>query len=234
MRKLVLLLVLLIVPASLSAQDRDDRWRDRDRDRDRDRYGRRYDAPRRNMFEITPFAGYRWGGTLYADQSILFPEDLDVEESGLVGVNFGIPLGDTPLKLELMLNRQETNLTTGSGLFEPDFRVSEFDITHYHAGLQIPFGDIDAAMPFFVISAGIANLDPQIEGIAPENRFSASAGIGVKVPFNRNIALRIEGRGYFTSLGNNDDFDDDCFRCDDEWGHDLYQGETTVGLSISF
>ncbi len=230
MPRLVLLLVLLVVPASLLAQDRDDRGRDRDRDRDR--YGRRYDNRRDNLFELTPFAAYRWGGTLFADRTDLFGEDADVESSGALGVNFGIPLGDSRMKLELMVNRQETHLTAGGGLFEPDFRLSDFDITHFHAGVNVPLGDSYNATPFFVVSAGIANLDPQLEGISSENRFSASAGVGVKVPFNRNLALRVEGRGYFTSLGDHNN--DDCFRCEEDWGRDLYQGEASIGLSISF
>lgn len=230
MRRLALLLMLLVVPSSLFAQDRDDRWRDRDRDRDR--HGRRYDYRRDDRFELTPFAAYRWGGTLFADRTDLFGEDADVESSGAFGVNFGIPIGDTRMKLELMLNRQETHLTAGGGLFDPDFRLADFDITHYHAGLQIPLGDSSNAMPYFVVSAGVANLDPQLNGVSSENRFSASAGAGVKVPFNDNLALRVEGRGYFTSLGSHDD--NDCFRCEDEWGHDLYQGEASIGLSISF
>jgi hypothetical protein len=231
MRRLALVLVLLVVPTLLIAQDRDDRWREGDRDRDR--YGRRYDAPRRNTFEITPFAAYRWGGTLFEDRTGLFGQDVDVASSAALGLNFGIPIGDTPLKLELMINRQDTYLTSGGGLFEPDTRIADFDITQYHAGLQIPFGDAYAAQPFVVFSAGVANLDPQVAGVSPENRFSASAGVGLKVPINRNVALRVETRGYFTSLGT--DEDDDCgFRCDDEFGHDLYQGEVSLGLSIGF
>jgi len=73
-------------------------------------------------------------------------------------------------------------------------------VTYFHGGLQIPFDVSRQATPYIVVSAGIANLDPVVQGVSPDNRFSASGGIGVKVPVNRNLGLRLEARGYFTSL----------------------------------
>ncbi|HUP48636.1 MAG TPA: hypothetical protein VNA04_07585 [Thermoanaerobaculia bacterium] len=223
MRRLALVLLLLI-PSSLLAQPRDDRWRERP--------ASLYRTPAWNLFEVTPFGGYRYGGTLWAERSNLFVFDTDVASSGNLGLNFGIPIGGTPMKLELMVNQQRTYLSGGTGLFEPTIRLADFDITYYHGGLQIPLGTPHGFNPFFVISAGVANLRPDLPGVVAENRFSASAGLGVKVPFNRNVGLRVEARGYFTTLG---DDRDDCFRCSyDGYGRDLYQGETNVGLVFSF
>ncbi|HET7712448.1 MAG TPA: outer membrane beta-barrel protein [Thermoanaerobaculia bacterium] len=215
-RAVFFLLVLLIVPSSLFAQ-----YRDRD--------SRRY--RRDDMFELTPFGGYRYGGTIFGDQSALSRFDLDVESAASYGVDLGIPLGSSGMKLELMLNRQATHLKAGGGLFETDQRLANFDVTYYHGGVLIPFARSRNATPFVVVTAGVANLDPDLLGVSAENRFSASAGVGVKVPLNSNIALRLEARGYFTSLGNEED---DCFRCYYDYGRDLYQGETNLGLSIRF
>lgn len=225
MRKIAVLLLLLL-PSSVFAQNidrgRDESWRDR-------RFT--YSTPSYNMFELTPFGGYRWGGTLYADRSDLFGFDSELASSGNVGLNFGIPIGGSAMKFELMVNQQKTHLQTGAGLFEPEAPIADFDVTYYHGGLQIPIGDPEAgAIPFLVFSAGVANLRPDIPGVTAENRFSASAGVGVKIPFNRNVGLRIEGRGYFTSL----DGDDECYRCYDSYGDTLTQGETNIGLVISF
>lgn len=225
MRKFALLL-LLLVPSSVLAEDidrdRDDRWRDR---RDRRYYSRD------NQFEFTPFGGYRYGGTLFAERTDLFGIDADVASGGNYGATFGIPIGDSRTKFELMVNRQNTHLTAGSGLFEPDQRLADFDVTYFHGGFQFPIGYSDAATPFVVLSAGFANLRPDVFGVSAENRFSAAAGLGVKVPLNRNIGLRVEARGYYTSLG---DYDDNCFRCGRDQNRDLYQGETNVGLVFSF
>lgn len=220
MRKLLVLL-LLLVPTTIFAQDYD-------RDRDRDWW-----SGADNKVEITPFGGYRYGGTIFADQTDLFNQDVDVASNPNYGVDFGIPLGRTPLKLELMVNRQQTHLEDGGGLFTPDSSIADIDITYYHAGLLLPFSASRSATPFVIVSAGIANLDPKISNVSNENRFSASAGVGVKVPFNRNLSLRLEARGYYTSMGN----ENRCNRCSDyyyDYNHDLYQGETNVGLAFSF
>lgn len=221
MRKLLpLLLLLLLVPTTLVAQDRDDDWRDRPY----------RDAPRENAFELTPFAGYRWGGTIFAAQSFVFDQDVDVESSPNFGASLGIPLGDSGFKLELMANRQSSELVVERGIFEPEGEVADVDVTYLHAGLQIPFARSRNATPYVIVSGGLANLDPQIAGITAENRFSASAGIGVKLPMSRAMSLRLEGRGYFTALEE----EDDCTICDYFYDENFYQGEVNLGLSFSF
>ena len=155
-------------------------------------------AGRANAFELTPFVGYRWGGTIFADQSFLFNDDVHVASNPNFGVSFAMPLGDTGMKLELMANRQASELETDSGLFEPERRVADIDVTYFHAGLQFPFARSRNATPYVVVSAGLANLDPQISGVSAENRFSASAGVGVKIPMSRRVSIKLEGRGYFT------------------------------------
>lgn len=222
-RVMFFLLLAAALPAVVSAQS--------NIDRDRDDWRRRRYSVRDDRIELTPFGGYRWGGTIWADRSNLFNEDVDVASNGDYGVNLGIPVGISRVKLELMVNRQDTALQLAGGLFTPNDRLADMHITYYHAGLQIPLGDAYTSSPFVVLSAGIANLRPDIRGVAADNRFSASAGVGVKVPLNRNVGLRVEGRGYFTSLGEHDDR---CTRCRSDYGRDLYQGEANVGLVISF
>jgi len=219
-RKLFLAVLLLLFATSAFAQS--DSWRDR-------RYPRR--PQRQNLFELTPFGGYRYGGTLFADTSSLFNRDVDVASSVDFGASLGIPLGDS-LKLELMANRQDTHLETGGELFSPNNNLADFDITYYQAGLQMPFTTSSGIEPFVVISAGLANLAPKIEGVRDENRFAASAGVGVKVPINPNLGIRVEARGYFTSLGNDDRRN--CNRCSYNYDHDLYQGETSLGVVFRF
>lgn len=230
MRKSVLvLLAVLLASTSAFAQDDDDdddeEWRERRTERRRVYH----DEPRDNAFELTPFVGFRWGGTIFADQSFVFNRDVDVAPSANFGANFAFPLGDTGLKIELMANRQSSELETGSGLFEPDDEVADIDVTYLHAGLQIPFARSRNAKPYFVVSGGLANLDPQILGVDAEQRFSASAGLGVKVPMGRALSLRLEGRGYYTSLE-----EDECSFCEYFYNQDFYQGEVNAGLVFSF
>jgi opacity protein-like surface antigen len=204
-------------------RDDDDDWRRR-------RGNDRYDAPRRGAFELTPFIGYRWGGTIFADQTFIFGQDVDVAPSANLGVNFALPLGDTGMKLELMANRQSSELETEGGLFEPENEVADIDVTYLHAGLQIPFAQSRNASPYFIVSGGLANFDPQISGVSAENRFSASAGLGVKIPMSDMLSVRLEGRGYYAALEE----EDDCTFCDYFYNEDFIQGEVNLGLVFSF
>ena len=130
-----------------------------------------------------------------------------------------------------MVNRQDTHLVTGSGLFSSGDRVADFHVTYYQGGLIIPFAQSRSVTPYIVLSAGVANLDPDLAGASADNRFSTSGGVGVKVPFNRNSGLRVEARGYYTALPN----DNICSRCYNNNSYrDFYQGETNVGIYFRF
>jgi Outer membrane protein beta-barrel domain len=229
--KLGFLLLCLLFPITLLAQDdwRDRRPRDRDDDerdrRERDRY---YSYRRDNAVELTPFGGFTWGGTIYADDTRLFRIDADAQSSANLGLSLGIPVGDDGMKIEIMGTRQSTELQAGSGLFTGGSDLADVDISYLHAGIQFPFSASRTVTPFFVVSAGLANIDPDVRGASAENRFSASAGGGVKVPLSRNLGIRLEGRGYFTAL---EDDDDTCGFCEDR---NFYQGQVNFGLIFSF
>jgi hypothetical protein len=222
MRKVVLLLILVLVPVAVQAQQDPD-WRNR---RGHDRYDRRQE----NQMELTFFGGYRYGGTLYADTSG-FNQDVKIASSPNFGASLGIPLGNM-LKLELSFDRQNTHLTSGGGfVFSPDDHLAGFSGTYYQAGLQIPFSVSRGATPYFIVGAGVASLKPKVDGVSAANRFAADAGVGVKIPINRNAGLRVEARGLYASLSDYNN----CDRCYADYGQrDLYQGETNFGLYFSF
>jgi hypothetical protein len=224
MRKSLFVITLLLIPASLFAQD----WRNRRSAPDRyDRYNRLEDK-----FEITPFVGYAWGGTIYADQTSLFNQDVDVASSANFGASFAVPLREG-FKIELLADRQNTHLETGGGnLFEPNNTVANFDITYYQAGLQIPFAVSRNVKPFVVVSAGVANLDPRINGVSSSTRFAASVGLGVKIPINPQAGFRADIRGFYTSLGNNGC--SDCYFGSYGYNNYLSQGQANVGFYFAF
>ena len=217
MKKAVLVFVLALAAPAVFAQS----WRDRPYQRYTD-----------NTFDITPFAGYRWGGTIYADQTSLYGTNADLNSSANYGVSFGIPVAPNGMKVELLVDRQDTQIGNGAGLFDSTGTFGDFHVTYYHGGLLIPFNQSRGTTPFVVVSAGIANLDPAMQGVSSANKFSASAGIGVKVPLNPNLALRVEARGFYTAMSNGSN----CSHCyfTNGYNHDLYQSEASVGLSVRF
>ena len=221
MRKSFIVLVLFLVPASLFAQD----WRNRHAPRDR--YNSGYGLE--NKFELTPFVGYTWGGTIYADQTNVFNQDVDAASSGNIGVDFAVPLRQG-FKLELMASHQNTDLTNGGGLFSSSNRVATMDINYYQAGLQIPFNTGRNVYPFVIVTAGVASLSPNVTGVASATRFAMSAGGGVKVPINPNVGIRFDIRGYVTQLGN----DSACSACTYGYNNSFYQGQANLGVFFSF
>lgn len=206
MRKALFALAFLMIPALASAQP--------------------------GRFEITPFAGYRLGGEFDASNEEFFDDvglDAEIEESGIFGVIFGIPL--TPSwKLELLANRQESTFIIDEGLLAPTVELGDVTLSMYHAGFAFEWG-LGQVNPFIAGTLGLARIEPDFPELNAENRFSASLGGGAKIFFSPNVGLRLEGRGYWTDLGT--DFRDRYDRYDSDDGG-LFQAEASAGLIFAF
>jgi opacity protein-like surface antigen len=224
MRKLVLATLLLLASTSVFAQP----WRGPDRRHDRYGY-------RDNFFELTPLVGYRYGGTIYSSDTNLFNRDVDISGDMNFGLNLGIPINDSGVKLELLVDRQDSHLTTGAGdLFGPDNRVAKIHTTYYQAGVLVPFARSRSLTPYFALDAGVVNLDIDVPGTSAANRFAASAAVGLKFPVADNIGIKIEERGFYANTGSYNNDRCDFFDCNGRNDTNLYQGETTVGVSFKF
>lgn len=188
-------------------------------------------------FELTPTASYRWGGTISGRDNALTNEDLKVDNGGAYGLTFDIPLSRS-LQFELLANRQSTNLRFDQGLFGGDVQVADIDVDYYHVGLLWQGGNREVS-PFFVASAGVTRLDPNVPGSSAEDRFSLSLGGGVKVFFNDHVGMRFEGRGFFTEMSNYNGRG--CYDqyCDGSYRHYNYdstlsQGQVSIGLILAW
>ena len=179
--------------------------------------------------------GYRWGGTIHDYQTDLFRTDADVQSSANYGVIFAIPVNHDGMKVELMVDHQSSRFQNGNGLFEPSTDLGDVDVTYYQAGMIFPFAASRELIPYGVFGVGLANIDPKVRNATAEDAFSTNFGLGIKVPINRNLAVRVEGRGYFTWLSGNDNHHNDC-HCDAYYysGDGFYQGEVNLGLTIRF
>jgi Outer membrane protein beta-barrel domain len=185
-------------------------------------------------FELTPTVSYRFGGTLSGSDSPLFNTDLKVDDSAAYGVTFDIPLSSR-IQLELLANRQSSQLRFDNGLFGGSSGVADIDVTYYHVGMLWQWGN-DRITPFFTASLGVGNIDPKVPGASAENRFSGSLGGGVKVLFSDSVGLRFEGRGFFSDLGsNNSHHDHGCdYYSDSCYGNDFSQGQASIGLILAW
>lgn len=190
-------------------------------------------AQAQSQFQITPTAGYRTSGQLTAtDRDFLDDSDVEVDKSSVFGVIVDIPLGQSGFGIELLANRQKSAFSIDGGLFEPTEELGDVELTYVHGGVYYEWlgGQV---VPFISATAGVTRIDPKFDELEAEDRASASLGGGVKIFFNRNIGLRLEGRGYWTDLDTRFR-DDDNRRRNSEVDEALYQGEASAGLIFAF
>jgi len=185
--------------------------------------------------EITPTVGFRWGGEVRAEDTTTLDRDADLEEGHSVGLVVDIPVSEH-LQIELLADHQRTGLDS-STLFGPRDGEFDLDVDYYHVGALYQW-KAKSVTPYVVGSIGIADLDPKDGFNSGTRRFSTSFGGGVKVPLSPHLAVRFEGRGFWTDTGDArfDDDDDDHHHChdDDDCSSGLFQGQVRLGLTVSF
>jgi opacity protein-like surface antigen len=197
---------------------------------------------REGTVEISPFAGYLFGGEFARGTTSAFDFRVDVDDEATYGIRLGYNITEN-FELEAQASHTETAFVTDDDeLFGDDGEdLGDLDIDYFLGYMTFNFGH-RRAVPYVTVGAGVARLDPEIPGsnARRDTRFTGSLGIGVKAFVNPHFGLRFDGRGYATSLGDrngDDDFfcdDDDFFdSCDDdrEW---LTNGEISFGLLFAF
>jgi opacity protein-like surface antigen len=173
-------------------------------------------------FELTPQVPYRWGGTISGDNNTLFNTDLKVDKGSGYGVTLDLPLSRN-FQIELLAHNQSTNLRFDEGLFGGDVALADIDIAYYHVGILFQGGN-SQVNPYFVASAGITRLAPDVPQASSEERFSMSLGGGVKVFFNENIGYDSGCYGDYCC--------DNCY--DYGYNDTLSQGQASLGLIFAW
>ena len=197
---------------------------------------------REGTVEISPYAGYLFGGEFARGSTDLFDVRVEADDDATYGVRLGYNLTDN-VEMEFQASRTKTAFVTdddhdlfGSGGQE----LGDLTIDYYMGYGTFNFGH-RRAVPYITVGAGVARLDPDVPGTNArrDTRFTGSLGIGVKAFVNPHFGFRFDGRGYATSLGDRDrndrrfgcdsDFFDDCD--EKEW---LTNGEISAGLLFAF
>lgn len=137
-------------------------------------------------FEITPFAGYRFGGQ-FEDPTTANSVDVKAAASFGLAVDVGYAPGQA---IQLFYSRQGTEVDD----IAPGIDV---DVEYLHIGGVGTFPSDSELQPYLVGSIGAARFSPSGD-LDDETQFSASLGGGVKYFFNERFGLRFEGRGYLT------------------------------------
>ncbi len=149
-----------------------------------------------SRFELTPFAGYQFGGEFELEGS---DTELELDEAQSFGLIFNMDI-DADRQYEFYYSRQETELDN-KGLFlnEP---VLDLDVEYLHVGGTVAFAG-DSVRPYVVGTIGLSRFDPQGSGLDSETFFSFSFGGGAKFFADKRVGLRLEGR-FFATLIDSD------------------------------
>ena len=178
-------------------------------------------------FEISPFAGLRFGGAVTDQTGITY--DLDATASYGVGLEFAL---SDEARIQLLWSHQSTGVNRFS--YDDDGRV-DLDIDYFHAGTAYIFDPLSRTRPFLGMSIGATRVASPDDNSAV-TYFSVGIGGGVKLFFNDHIGIRFDGR-FFGTYGGSGAFAVGCGSggCLVGFGGDfLWQGETAVALVFGF
>ena len=183
-------------------------------------------SARAQSAQITPFAGYAFGGSVH---DAVLGDERSFDSALVYGGAVSFPVSQG-WRLELLYSRQPTQL--GGGLGAP------FDVTieRYHAGFQEEKGEEGARVRWFgSVWLGATRFVPGLGGYDSETKFGGGVGLGVKTFLAKNVGLRFEGRAFYTLVqgeGGMACVNGSCLFAFS--GSGLWQGDVSTGLILAF
>lgn len=147
-------------------------------------------------FELTPYTGYRMGGSFDEKDG---PGRVDLNDSSAEGILFNIAANPNG-QYEFLYARQGTDADT-SGFFADDPTI-DLDVEYLHFGGTYLF-DGENTRPFVAMTLGATRFDPELAGTGSESFFSASLGGGVQLRARQRLGIRLEARVYTTFVDDN-------------------------------
>jgi hypothetical protein len=191
-------------------------------------------ASQENTIEITPFAGYRFGGNfdisgeLY--QEPLQTLEINVDDNSSYGVIFSWPY-DHKRQGELLISHYESELIPAS-LLTP--YTSDLSVTYLHLGGNVPLSK--GLIPFWFSGGfGITHFSPNEKKLADETKLSVNLGFHSKLKLTDNIAIRVGARVYATFLDSGSAMFCDNNTCTVAISSDMWvQSELSAGLTFTF
>jgi opacity protein-like surface antigen len=189
-------------------------------------------TPARPKFDIMPFGGYVFGGSVRNDAT---DTKIDVNDGG----SFGISLRMRPSydkEWELFYSNQSTDVpasggTGGTPAFDIDIEYLQFGGSYFPSKYEYA--------PYIIGGLGVTRFSPDGAGLSDESDFSIMLGFGIRFPFSEHFAVRLEGRGFLTFVDP-----DVAFFCSSSAsggvcaisadGSTYFQFETLLGVSFAF
>jgi hypothetical protein len=172
--------------------------------------------------EITPFAGYQFGGELaeIGDEST----DHELESGSSWGLMFNADVTDD-LQVELYYSSQSTELNRGTA--DP----LKVDVDTFQVGAIRQYAPRNPVNPYVGLTLGATRFD--VAG-GSDTRFSGTVALGVKMIVSDHAGFRFDGRiiGISTGSGAISCTDDLCIGYPDT--SIIWQYAVNAGLIIHF
>jgi hypothetical protein len=180
-------------------------------------------------FELTPFAGWRFGGGF---SDLETGAGVDLDDSPSYGLILGIPWNaQHRSRLELIWSWQSSAVGVTDAA-DPGF---DLDIQYLHLNGMVPFATKSPKLDVLLsLGAGATLMLPDIDGAGSEVRFSASAALGLLYHLSDRVGIRLEARGWFTftDAGGGIFCSGGCAIAFS--GSGFAQGELSAGLQLGF
>jgi hypothetical protein len=138
--------------------------------------------------QITPFAGYRFGGT-FEDKDD--GQEYDLADDASYGLIVNFPSIDNT-EWEIYYSRQKTDLDIAG--FETSGAALPVTLEYLQLGGTYLFPPAGKAQPYFAATIGAARADPDAPNTKSDTWFSFGIGGGWKYFPTNHFGLRLDGR----------------------------------------
>jgi hypothetical protein len=186
-------------------------------------------GPGAHRFEISPFVGYQFGGTLRVQAGdLLLKADMNYGGTLNVAVRPGV-------QLELAYIRQDTELRLKDYAFGRTETLFAMAVEYFQVGgLYEPRSG--RVRPYGLVTAGLTHFNPKPEDRSSEWRFSFGLGGGFKAFVTERLGFRFQGRLLFPYFGASSGLwcsaPGGCFVSFS--GRVILQADFTAGLILAF
>lgn len=150
------------------------------------------------IFELTPFAGYRFGGAFEEEDT---DRTFDLDESNAHGIILNIREGPNT-QWEVLYARQSAGVDVEPPLANGP--APDLDVEYLHFGGTV-LSRGENTRGFLAATIGLTRFDPQPGGSGAETNFSGSIGGGVQFRASRRLGVRLEGRVVTTFVSSDSD-----------------------------
>ena len=143
-------------------------------------------------FELTPYLGYRLGGS-FDDQD--GEREFDLADSDSLGLMLSGRVQENT-QWEVLFAHQTTEVDTQGAAVDTTL---DMDIDYVHFGGTYLF-EGENIRPFIALTLGLTRLGPRPTGFGSDNFLSASIGGGWQFNATRRLGVRLEGRAFTTFI----------------------------------